>query len=217
MEQKKKSGLLPASSVVGFAYWIGIFGFCLYFFIQGIKSAEPIQVGFLEGLSNLVKDFEAVKWLLCSIGIIALFIAPPVLGLIAWKKDSKLLGGIAGALYILTFNFISAIMCIIGTRPRFLEGRKTLLFIAGYIGIVNLALLGILLLLAPMEGTSDDAFMLYFLISLLVAAALNGIGWYKNNGKVTLAAAIVYIVSVSGIPSAVLCFIGRAQLKKQGA
>jgi hypothetical protein len=214
MEQTKKSRLLLASSVVGIAYWIGVLGFFLYWVIQGIKSAGPVQVGFFEGLFNLVRDFEAVKWLLLFIGIIVLFIAPSVLGLIAWKKDKKLLGGIASVLYILTFNLVSAIMCIIGVRPRFLEGRKTLLFIAGYIGILSLALW--VLLCTPLSGPDGDTMFIVFALISFLALILNFIGWHKNSAKLTLAAAIVYIVPVLGIPPAVLCFIGRAQLKKKG-
>jgi hypothetical protein len=216
MEQKKKTGLLLASSIVGFAYWIGIFGTFWYFVIQDIKSTGQVQpqIGFFEGLSNLVKDFEAVKGLLLFIGIIALFIAPSVFSLISWKKGNKLWGGIASVLYILTFNLVSAIMCIIGTKPRFLEDRKTLLFIAGYIGIVFAALW--VLLCTPMSGPGSKTMFIVFTLIAFFAVILNFIGWHKNTALITLIAGIVYVLSVTGIPSAVLCFIGRAQLKKKG-
>jgi hypothetical protein len=51
----------------------------------------------------------------------------------------------------------------------------------------------------------------------LIAAVLNIIGWLKNNTLMTLIASIVYVLSVLGIPSAVLCFIGFAKLKKRSA
>jgi hypothetical protein len=218
MEQKKSEvcgPLLLASTIVGFASWIGLFSI----FIRHIINMGGLAAFF--ELSNLeIEGINVRAWLITDaiiMGILALSIVPSVLGLIAWKKDKKLLGGIAGVLYILTCNFVSAIMCVIGIRPRFLEGKKTLLFIAGYIGIVLVLLLGILTLSTMKDDPGSIAGMLYFLISLLLAIILNGIGWQKNSAKLTLAAAIIYIVSGFGIPSAVLCFIGRAQLKKKGA
>jgi uncharacterized RDD family membrane protein YckC len=51
-------------------------------------------------------------------------------------------------------------------------------------------------------------------VSLLAALVLSVLGWLKNDAEKTLAAGIVYIVSLS-IPSAVLCFIVGARLKKE--
>ena len=54
-------------------------------------------------------------------------------------------------------------------------------------------------------------FIIAFLIILPII--LNFIGWFKNNAKLILAAAIIYIFGLN-IPSSVLCFIGHNKLKK---
>jgi hypothetical protein len=47
----------------------------------------------------------------------------------------------------------------------------------------------------------------------LVAVALNFVAWIKNMRKIILLAAIIYIISFIGIPSAILCFIWFAKNK----
>ena len=43
---------------------------------------------------------------------------------------------------------------------------------------------------------------------------INIISWYKNNEKKALIAGVIYLISVFGIISAILCFIGRIRIKK---
>ena len=171
---------------------------------EGIKSLAKLIASGGEGSLELIVP---ILWLLA-------LAASPVLSLVAWLKDKKIPAYIAAVLYLLSLNLISTLLCLIGARPRFLEGKKTLLFIAGYIGIVILAFW--VLMCTPLSDPMDSKtmFVVFALISFL-ALILNFAGWLKNNGKVTLIAAIAYILSVTGIPSAVLCFIGRAQLKKR--
>jgi len=60
-------------------------------------------------------------------------------------------------------------------------------------------------------------FLKYTGIGLLILAIptlLTVIGERKNKRKMVLAAGIVYIFTVFGIPSAVLCFIANAKMKK---
>ena len=67
--------------------------------------------------------------------------------------------------------------------------------------------------------TGNYDLLIEFLPILLIAfliilpIILNFIGWYKNNAKLILAAAIIYIFGLN-IPSSVLCFIGHNKLKK---
>ena len=218
METKqKKSALLLAASLVGFVSWIVLIVVIVR--LSGVSEpVEPAQVGFFEGIKNIVKTIASGSkeslWLIAAILWLLALAASPVLSLVAWLKDTKIPAYLAAVLYLPSLNLTSTLLCIIGTRPRFLEGRKTLLFIAGYTGIVSLAFW--VLLCTPLSDPMDSKtmFVVFALISFL-ALMLNAAGWLKNNRKLTLAAAIAYILSVCGIISAVLCFIGRAQLKKQ--
>jgi hypothetical protein len=87
------------------------------------------------------------------------------------------------------------------------EGFSLFSIISGSISTYGLSGSTVALLCAIM-------IMIMFL-SLPAAITLNLLGWRKNDAKKTLVAGILYIISLT-IPSAVLCFIGRAQLKKKG-
>ena len=52
------------------------------------------------------------------------------------------------------------------------------------------------------------------LLILAIPTLLTIIGERKNKRKMVLAAGIVYIFTIIGIPSAVLCFIANAKMKK---
>jgi hypothetical protein len=65
---------------------------------------------------------------------------------------------------------------------------------------------------------TNDGVILPFVIGLAFIAIptiLTVIGERKNKRKLILAAGIVYIFTGVGIPSAVLCFIANAKMKKQ--
>ena len=208
--------MLLAASLVGFVSWIVLIVVIVR--LSGVSEpVEPAQVGFFEGIKSLAKFIVSGSkeslWIIAAILWLLALAASPVLSLVAWLKDTKIPAYLAAVLYLPSLNLISTLLCITGARPRFLEGRKTLLFIAGYIGIVNVALM-VFLCVMPDLGDSKTAFVVFAIISFL-ALLLNAAGWLKNNRKLTLAAAIAYILSVCGIISAVLCFIGRAQSKKQ--
>jgi len=79
------------------------------------------------------------------------------------------------------------------------------------------------------DGVITDEAMSYFIkernketfiitgIGLLILAiptSLTVIGEKKNKRKMILAAGIVYIFTLVGIPSAILCFIAHAKMKK---
>ena len=214
METKqKKSVLLLAASLVGFVSWIVLIVVIVR--LSGVSEpVEPAQVGFFEGIKSLVKTIASGSkeslWLIAAILWLLALAASPVLSLVAWLKDTKIPAYLAAVLYLPSLNLTSTLLCIIGTRPRFLEGRKTLLFIAGYTGILNIALMALMC-----AANAGDTILVVFALISFLALMLNAAGWLKNNRKLTLAAAIAYILSVCGIISAVLCFIGRAQLKKQ--
>jgi len=53
-----------------------------------------------------------------------------------------------------------------------------------------------------------------WLLILAIPTLLTIIGDRKNKRKMVLAAGIVYIFTIIGIPSAVLCFIANAKMKK---
>jgi hypothetical protein len=217
METKqKKSGLLLAAAVFGFVYWIALI---IAAIIAGKNAQVQVQVGFFEGMSNIVKSLfrgdEGSGWILYTALFFISMPAAAVLSLIAYFRESRKAAYISAVLYLVSFNFISILLCVIGLRPAFLQGRKTMLFIAAYIGIVfALVELGFVVI----GGLSDPSaipFFVYFVITILIAATLNFTGWLKNNVKLSLAAAIAYILSVFGIPLVVLCFIGFWKLKKR--
>ena len=213
METKqKKSALLLAASLVGFVSWIVLIVVIVR--LSGVSEpVEPAQVGFFEGIKSLAKFIVSGSkeslWIIAAILWLLALAASPVLSLVAWLKDTKIPAYLAAVLYLPSLNLISTLLCLIGAKS-FLEGRKTLLFIAGYTGILNIALMALMC-----AANAGDTILVVFAIISFLALMLNAAGWLKNNAKLTLAAAIAYILSVSGIISAVLCFIGRAQLKKQ--
>jgi len=53
-----------------------------------------------------------------------------------------------------------------------------------------------------------------FLSFLTISIILNLLGHRKNNKKLILSAGIVYLVSFCGIPSAIMCFVAYAKMKK---
>jgi uncharacterized membrane protein len=209
MEQNKKSGPLLAGAIAGFAYWIAL---TVLMVIGVIKS----QTGFFEGMSNLVKSitqgFEGAGWVVYIILAFFALLAASGLNLFAYLKGGAIPAYIAAVLYLPSLNFVSPALCVIGAKPRFLEGRKTMLFVAGYIGAVVTLLWAAMSFLPGMDG-ARTAFTVFALITL-AALALNFFGWRKNNALITLIAGIVYVLSVLGVPSAILCFIVYAKLEK---
>jgi hypothetical protein len=205
-----------AAAIVGFAYWIALIAAIVIIWKQS-------EVSFSEVISNLakmitglperiIKGEEGSGWSVYFILAFFSCLAAPVVSLFAWLKSRKLLAYIAAVLCLPSLNFVSPALCVIGAKPRFLEGRKTILFIAGYIGAVVTLLWAAMSFLPGMDG-ARTMFIVFALITL-AALALNFFGWRKNNALITLIAGIVYVLSVLGIPSAILCFIIYAKLEK---
>ncbi|MDR0552425.1 MAG: hypothetical protein LBG72_10540, partial [Spirochaetaceae bacterium] len=210
MEQNKKSGLLLAGVIAGFVYWISL----VVLIIIGIVK---LQTGFLEVMSNLVKDITqggaGAGWV---IYFILTFFAMPVssaLGFFAYLKGSKLLAYIAAVLYLPSLNFLSPALCVIGAKPRYLEGKKTMLIIAGYIGIILALFWAVMYFLSGSDPGFQTAVVVFALITL-AAVILNFFAWRTNNALLTLITGTVYVFSCLGIPAAVLCFIVYAKLEK---
>jgi len=232
MEKDKKSTLLLAASVLGFAYWI-------IMVISGWRSMG-IQVGFFEHFMTLVKN-GGIKSGLLLLLIIIVLIAPSVLNLIGWKKNSKKLVIFAIILYFLSFNALSLLICLIGilwdSKNEFDINEKKknpLLLIAGILGILTLVVWFVpfdeadgssSLFSALLSNLSDPGvvlpgkvLVLYYVIALLasfiISIAISFFGKLRNNSKKVLLAAISYIISMSLI-SAILCFIAYPIMKSR--
>jgi hypothetical protein len=242
MEQAKKAALLLVASVVGFAYWIMILIPSIVEFFANLRLGG-IQIDFFEGFSNIIKSGE-IKWLLPFLFIIAAIIAPSVLNLIGWKKNNKVMVIIAIVLYLLSLNALSLLLCVVGilwdnSDDSSIQGKEKspLFVIAGIFGILGLAF-WLVPLMSRTDGTGIDSlfsamlsgvkntdtlpafkaiglnYTITLLLSFVLAIAISFFGRLRNNAKKALIAAILYIISLS-IPSAILCFIGFANLKKQ--
>jgi len=233
MEQDKKNKLLLAATVIGFAYWIIVF----------------FSIFVLSEFLNHVKE-EGVKRLLPGVLFSAVSIAPCILNLIGWKRNSKKIVIAAIILYFLTGNALSPLLCVIGilwdsNNTLGLQERKknTLLVVAGIMGILGVvcwfvpyisridgsgSYSWVSVLLSFVMDSSDisrvtffmNVMALYYFIALLasfiIAIAICLFGKLRNNSKKVLIAAITYIISLS-FPSAVMCFIAYARMKKQEA
>ncbi|GHT83688.1 hypothetical protein FACS1894137_05480 [Spirochaetia bacterium] len=211
METNTRKGVLAAGTAFGFAYWAAL----LVVLVKTgafVKSAVEVpKIGFFEGVKILIERIKTggIGWdTYLSLFVFLMLIVAPLFGLVSVLKDSKKLTVPAIIASVLSLNFFAGILYIIGARPRFLDGRKTMLFIAGYIGVIG-ALLWLGLSIGLPEGK-----VAWIVLTVITAAAvvLNFVGWRKNHSVVTFIAGIVYVLSVIGIPSAVLCFIGARPL-----
>jgi hypothetical protein len=235
MEQNKKGALLLGASIVGFAYWI-------VFILSGFGISEfQTQIGFWEGFLNFIKRVRGLrgtelKGFLLYVLFLAAIIASPVLNLIGWKKNSKMMVIIAIPFYLLSLNALSLLLCVISilwnSKDDFsIQGKKkNLLFIiAGIFGILGLALRPVLFndslfsaLLLPISNTMDLVlrvaglnYVIALIMSFVISITISFFGRLRrNNAKKALIAAVLYIISLS-IPSAILCFIGFLILKRQ--
>jgi hypothetical protein len=171
-------------------------------------------------------------------------IVPSILNLIGWKKDSKKMVIVAIILYFLTLNALSLLLCVIGilwdSNNEFdtQEKKKNpLLIIAGVLCILVLLFWFVpimkkadgssgplSLFTAMVSGTISSELLAFKVIginyaislpaSFIIAIAISFFGKLRNNSKKVPIAAISYIISFS-IPSAILCFIAYAKMKKQ--
>ncbi|GHU17026.1 hypothetical protein FACS1894163_07440 [Spirochaetia bacterium] len=214
METNTKKGVLTAGTAFGFAYWAALLVLLVKTGAFAKSAVEVPKIGFFEGVKNLIEGIttDSIGWGgYLFFFVFLMLIVAPLFGLVSVLKDSKKLTVPAIITSVLSLNFFAAILYIIGARPRFLDGRKTLLFVAGYIGAI--VALFWLLLCTPLSGPVDGkAKFAVFTVIALVAVVLNIVGWRKNHSVVTFIAGIAYVLSVLGIPSAVLCFIGARPL-----
>ncbi|MDR2501477.1 MAG: tetratricopeptide repeat protein [Treponema sp.] len=123
MEQNKKSPLLLAAVITGFALWLVLAGVVIYHF-----PTEEFRIGFVEALDNIPEPAELDAFILKSIIVIlSVLLAPLVLAagltLLGRKKGNAAMLLIAGILYIVSVLGIpSAVLCFIG-RAR-LNNRR---------------------------------------------------------------------------------------------
>jgi hypothetical protein len=138
-------------------------------------------------------------------------IAAAVLNILGIRKDSDKHILIAGILYIPAVNIVSLVLCFL--RYANVVIKRKLLFAAGIVGIAMTALILMMALVSPV-GSDKTAFICFMAASLL-AVILNIIRWRGKLPNVfTLIAGIVYVLSIFGIISAVLCFVDYAIAKK---
>jgi hypothetical protein len=210
MEQNRKSSLLLAGASAGFVYWISL----VVLIVTGIIKS---QTGFFEGISNLVKSItqggEGAGWMIYAVLAFFALLAASALNLLAYLRGGAIPAYIAAVLYLPSLNILSPALCVTGAKPRFLEGRKTMLFIAGYTGVILILLLTGIFFIPGMDADSRTMLTVLMLLTL-AALVLNFFGWRTNNALAALAAGIVYVLSGLGILPAVLCFIAYAKLEK---
>jgi len=245
MEKDKKSTLLLVASILGFVYWIIMVVTGWRSMVTGWRSMginfSDIQVVFFEGFMNLVKN-GGIKWVLLLLLIVLVLIAPSVLNLIGWKKNSKKLVIAAIILYFLSFNALSLLICLIDilwdkqNEFDINEKKKNpLLLIAGIFGLLMLVF-WVVPLMEKADGSGSDSLFsalfsnindpgaiiavkvmaLYYVIALIasfiISIAISFFGKLRNNSKKVLLAAISYIISMS-LFSALLCFIAYPIMK----
>jgi len=140
-----------------------------------------------------------------------------ILNFIAWRTNKGLVKVLAGFAYVLSmFAIISGVMCLISGRDflkaciNFLKAIKNkLLFYAMVVALVFIASSISLLIDMP-----DKTFWIYMISATTVGLILNFIAWRTNNKKVKIFAGIAYVLGLSSVISAILCFISLINNRK---
>ena len=231
--------------------------FCLAGAITGFVGSGIFIGEFITapaGINELFKNIislmqDDMRWLLVFLYLM-IIAAAPVVNLVGWKKNSRLLMSIACIFHVLSLNALSLLFCIIGMfwnrndETSMQERKKSPLFIAAGI----LSFLGLLFWFVPLApradgtgvgsffsgmlsyattGSSENDLLIFrtitisysiaLILSFVIAIAVSFFGKLRNNADKALVAAILYIIPGFTIPSAILCFIAYARLKKSGS
>jgi len=116
---------------------------------------------------------------------------------------------IAGILYILGLNLISAPLCLTEYFGAKHNIKNKLLFYTMIYTFIFTALL-VALFVDVAIGSEDQAslpFLIYAISIISAGIILNFIGWKTGNNKAKIAAGVAYILGIFTVISAIICFV----------
>ena len=136
-----------------------------------------------------------------------------IYNLIGWIKGSNTHTLIAGILYILSLNPVSAPLCLI----EYFDGKrkiknKLLFYTMAYILVFGM-MFNIWMYVSA-DGSVGLEILVYTLIAESIGIILNFIAWKTSNKKAKIFAGIVYILGIFTVISAILCFISCKDNRK---
>ena len=217
--ENKKNPVLLVSAIFGALFVVGIIIFWVYSFSY---AASHGGVDFITGLKNIF-NWQDKTTALTSLVIILLTVIIPtalVFNILGWIKGDNRHTLIGGILYILCLNLISAPLCIVGFFDMKQKIKNKLLFFT----MVYTLIFGILLITfmaaapQPKEGVvltlSDYGYVFYSVITVFIGLVFNFFAWKTGAMKAKIIAGIFYVLGLSTVISAVICFISCKDNRK---
>ncbi|MDR0473164.1 MAG: hypothetical protein LBH43_05795 [Treponema sp.] len=216
-----KTDIKEVRIIAGFVYILGIFtvpsAVMCFISSRGVKPMVKNELLFYTMTGTLIFNGVLIAILLVTnvfeaftfnIYVLSATMVGLILNYIAWKTDFKEVRIIAGIVYILgIFTVPSAVMCFIsckGVKSKFNIKNKLLFYTMVCTSILNGALIAGVL---ATNGFGAFTFNIYFLSATIVGLILNYIAWKTDNKKVKIIAGIAYVLGISTVISAVMCFI----------
>jgi hypothetical protein len=208
--EKKQNKLLLASAVVG-AFFVVVIIIAWIFAVSEIEFKEFYYV--------TPRNDTSVFTLVVLQLLMAIITFSFVFNMIGWFKGSKEHILIAGILYVLSFNLISAFLCLIvyPKKKRKIE-NKLLFYTMIYTSIFSVIAIALSILgsIGELKETFKEMlpFWIYFISTISTGIIFNYIAWKTGNNKAKIIAGIAYVLGFFTIISGVLCLISGRDLLK---
>ncbi|MDR2597839.1 MAG: hypothetical protein LBC76_11045 [Treponema sp.] len=207
--EKKQNKLLSASAMFG-----AVFVVCIII----IWIFTVSEIGYREFDFFRPQNKTSVFTLAALQLLVAIITFSFVFNLIGWVNGSDRHILIAGILYILSLNLISASLCLRVYSDGKRKIKNKLLFYAmifAYVlGIPFIVLMQTAMI--PREGEKPLIYShtVYFLITIGIGFILNLFAWKTNNKKAKIIAGIAYVLGLFTVIPGVMCFISCKNNRK---
>jgi len=210
--EKKQNKVLLVSAVIGALFVVGV----IIFWVFALRMVEfSVKALFISPYKTKTDTLISIGMILSTVCAIISFI----LNLIGWIKGNNKHILIAGILYVLGLNLISATLCFVeyfGDKSKI--NNKLLLYTMIYTFIF-----GAIFITIGMLGSSSElkenfkemlSFWIYFISTIGAGVIFNFIAWKKDNNIAKIIAGIAYILGSFTIISGVICFISARHFLK---
>jgi hypothetical protein len=220
--RKKRNPLLLASAVFGAVVLV----YFIIIWMYVIKLLANTEGGFsfntfLENISNPQDKY--IRFALGAFILLMVIVASSfIFNLIGWNKGSNRHVLIAGILYALCLNLVSAPLCLTEYYGAKHSIKNKLLFYAMVYALVFSVFIIIPMIIGvsrfydgPKEDFKDILLGWIFMISIAsVGLFLNYKAWKINSKKTKIIAGILYVFGIANVLSAILCFISCKDNRK---
>jgi hypothetical protein len=207
--ENKRNSLLIASAVFGAVFVTGV----IIAWIYAIS-----KTGFEEFAPTAQLDKADILALLALQLLTAITAVPFIFNLIGLVKGSDRHILIAGILYVLCLNLISALLCFTVYFYGKREIKNKLLFYAMICAFVFAApsIAASQFLMVRKDGSRPliNEFALYLLFTTGIGLILNFIAWKTGKAIAKILAGIAYIFGIFTAISAILCFVSCAKRRR---